>query len=98
MLRETDVVAWFPAWSCTVPVITCPAPPVETVCDGVHEVIGEALLLQVNVTVTFVLFQPAELADGDTDAEILGSACSRFTLAAPVAVFPAMSVATPETG
>ena len=56
-------------------------PGPETVCDGEHELIGEALGLQANVTVTFVLFHPAELAAGDTDAEIVGSACSRFTFA-----------------
>lgn len=50
-----------------------------------------------NVTVTFILFQPAELAAGETDAEIVGRACSRFTFAEAVAVFPARSVAVPET-
>src|ERR1700722_1025575 len=73
-------------------------PGPETVCDGEHELIGEALGLQANVTVTFVLFHPAELAAGDTDAEIVGSACSRFTFAEAVVVFPARSVAEPETG
>ena len=59
---------------------------------------GETLWLQVKVTVTAVLFQPAELAAGDSDATIVGDACSRFTFAEAVALLPAMSVAVPETG
>jgi hypothetical protein len=52
----------------------------------------------VKVTVTAALFHPAELAAGDTDAEIVGRACSRFTFAEAVALLPAMSVAVLETG
>jgi hypothetical protein len=77
--------------------MTCPTPCVDTVCGGEHEAIGDTLLLQVNVTVTLVLFHPAELATGDTDAEIVGCACSRFTFAVAVAVLPATSVAVPDT-
>ena len=47
----------------------------ETVCVGPQETIDETLLMQVNVTVTGVLFHPAELGDGDTDAEIVGRPC-----------------------
>ena len=54
------------------------------------------LLIQLNVTVTLVLFHPAELGDGDTDAEIVGRACSRLTVAEVLAAFPATSVAVPE--
>ena len=63
-----------------------------------HEVMVETLGLHVKVTVTAVLFHPAELAEGETDAEIVGAVCSRFTFAEAVAVFPATSVAVPETG
>ena len=68
----------------------------ETVCAGEQELIAETLLLQVNETVTLVLFHPAELADGDADAVMVGSACSRFTVAVAVAVLPATSVVVPE--
>lgn len=50
-----------------------------------------------NVTVTLLLFQPAEFGVGDGDAEIVGCVCSRFTVAVAVALFPATSVAVPET-
>jgi len=70
----------------------------ETVCGGEHEAIAETLGLQVNVTVTLESFHPAVFGTGETDAEMVGFACSRFTLADAVAEFPAMSVAVPETG
>lgn len=60
--------------------------------------IAEMLGLQVNVTVTLESFHPAVLGTGETDAEMVGFACSRFTLADAVAEFPATSVAVPETG
>lgn len=81
-----------------MPLIVCPTPEEETVCGGEHEVIVDTLLLQVNVTVTLVLFHPAEFAAGEADAEMVGSACSRFTMAEAAAVFPATSVVVPDTG
>src|ERR1700678_3012303 len=78
ILSVTEVGAWFPAWSCTVPVMIWPIPCDETTCAGEQEAIGERPLLQVNVTVTLVLFHPAELAVGDTEAVMVGSASSRL--------------------
>lgn len=46
------------AASVTVPVTTCPAPSVVTVCGEEQLVNGEVDCVQVKLTVTFVLFQP----------------------------------------
>ena len=42
--------------------------------------IDETLGVQVNETVTLVLFHPAEFAAGDADAEIVGGVSSRLTV------------------
>jgi hypothetical protein len=78
--------------------MTCPIPWFEIVWFGPQETIEETLLLQVNVTVVVVSFQPAGFGTGDNDAEIVGSACSRLTATEVVAELPATSVAVPETG
>ena len=52
---------------------------------------------QLNVTVTFVLFQPAEFANGDVLAAIVGGVLSILTLTVAVPPTPALFVAVPCT-
>lgn len=52
---------------------------------------------QVKLTVTFVLFHPAESGDGETLAAIAGGVLSMLTFTLVVAVTPALSVAVPCT-
>lgn len=68
-----------------------------TVCGNEHPVRGENDFVQVKLTVTFVLFQPCAFAAGDPAAAIDGSVSSTFRLTLVDAVFPATSVAVPDT-
>jgi hypothetical protein len=77
--------------------MTCPTPCEETVCRGEQDVIDETLGVQVNETVTLVLFHPAEFADGDADAEIVGDVSSRLTVSQTCAdELPCVSTACPQ--
>lgn len=60
ILSVMDVEVVTLAASVTVPLMTCPAPSVETV-TGDGQVSGGVPPAQVNVTVTLALFQPAAL-------------------------------------
>jgi len=50
---------------------------------------------QLNVTVTFVLFQPAELAIGEALAEIVGGVLSILIFGLAVPATPALFTAVP---
>ena len=56
------VVAVFPAVSAAVPVTIWPVPSRETVCGAVQLASARLPGVQVNVTVTFQLFQPLAFA------------------------------------
>jgi hypothetical protein len=58
----------------------CPIPWDETVWFCEQDVIDETLGVQLNETVTGLLFHPAEFADGDAEAEIAGGVSSRLTV------------------
>src|SRR5438045_358702 len=58
----------------------------------------ETASLQVKVTVTSVLFQPAPLAAGVRLPPIAGAVVSMLTVAGSVALLPALSTAVPGTG
>jgi hypothetical protein len=81
ILRVTEVVALLFALSVTEPLMTWPAASAEIVCALGHEVIAAPPGTHANVTVTFVLFHPAALGVGNTDAVIVGGP-------APVTVTP----------
>lgn len=58
----------------------------------------DRLSLQVNVTVTGVLFQPLLLGGGEADAVITGGVRSMLTFTVVEALFPATSITVPVTG
>src|SRR6202035_5453388 len=95
MLTLMLVVAVFPATSVTVPLTTWLAPCVLTVSDCGQFAIGAVVAVQVKVTFTLVLFQPAAFAAGDAAAVMVGAVVAMFTVAWAVVEFPAMSVAVP---
>src|SRR5947207_5059217 len=57
-----------------------PAPFHETSCGDVQNVIGGPVGVQVNVTVTLLLFQPYEFGDADRLALILGPTMAKARL------------------
>ena len=67
-LIVTEAVAELPATSVAVPPTIWFAPSLVITCGGGQFAIPEVASLQVNVTVTGVLFQPAELGAGETAA------------------------------
>src|SRR3712207_4808701 len=64
MLTAAGSVAVLPALSLTVPVTACALPSEVTVCGPVQLATPDSASEQVNVTVTFSLFQPSALAAG----------------------------------
>ena len=64
MLTAAGSVAVLPTLSVTVPVTACALPSVLTVCGPVQLATPESASEQVNVTVTFSLFQPSVFAAG----------------------------------
>lgn len=58
---------------------------------------GAAPAVHVKVTVTGELFHPLEFGCGVMEAVILGPVKSMFKVVVTVALFPALSVAVPET-
>ncbi len=80
MLTVTLAVAEFPALSTAVSIMTCPAPSVVMVTGEGQDAIPDTLSLQVNVTVTFVLFHPLALGLGDIDAVMVGGVVSMLML------------------
>ena len=71
-LIVTLAVAVSPAVSVAVPLITCPAPSVETVCGLGQLAMLSPPAVHVNVTVAFMFVQPLAFAAGDAKAEIVG--------------------------
>ena len=96
-LITTLAVAVAPAASVTVPATGMLAPSVEMICGKGQMVIGAPPGLQVKLTVTFVLFQPAAFGGGATTAMICGRVSEMFTVNCVEAVLPATSVAVPRT-
>jgi hypothetical protein len=72
MFKLTFAVAVVPNASVTVPLKTWFAPSDETTCEAGQLVIATLPGVQVKVTVTAELFQPASLGDGETDATMAG--------------------------
>jgi len=97
MLTLMLVVAVFPATSVTVPLINWLAPCVLTVSGCGQIAIGAVVAVQVKVTVTLELFQPAAFAAGEATTVIVGGVVAMLTVALAVVEFPAMSVAVPVT-
>lgn len=86
------------AWSATTPETTCPAPSAVIVCGEAQLVRGEVDCVHVKLTVTFVLFQPWEFGSGEPEPVMFGSVSSIFRVTlAGTDVFPAISIAVPET-
>src|SRR6266481_8248071 len=76
----------------------CAKPSVDTVCGCGHCATPESESLQVNVTFTSVLFQPAVLGAGVPVAETVGGVLSRLTLTVVLADLPASSLTVPVMG
>jgi hypothetical protein len=53
--------------------------------------------VQVKVTATEVVFQPAALGAGEAAAVMVGGVVSRLTVTLALAEFPLVSIAVPET-
>ena len=95
-LMLTDVFATLPALSMAVPETDWLTPSLVTVCGGEQVATPEAESAQVNVTVGFVLFQPAPFGAGETAAVIVGGDWSKLTVTEVLAVSPATFKAVPE--
>ena len=98
IFRVTLVVAEFPPVSVTVPLMICPVPSVEIVCVPGQVATDRPPALHVNVTVTLVLFQPAGLAAGETEAVIVGGGMTAkliALLASPCTVTTTFPVVAP---
>ena len=57
----------------------------------------EVVSVQVNVTVTFDVYTPDPLGGGEVMAVIVGGVLSILSVTLPAVLFPALSVAVPET-
>jgi hypothetical protein len=93
----TVVFAVLPALSVAVPVTICCSPLLEIATGNEQDAMPLILSEQVNVTVTFELFQPATLAGGAAVPVITGGTLSNVTLTDNVAVLPARSAAATLT-
>jgi hypothetical protein len=96
-LITTVAEAVAPATSVTVPVTGSLAPSVVTTCGVGQLLIGAPPAVHVKLTVTFVLFHPAELGSGVATATIVGGVFDIFSVTCADAVLPATSVAVPFT-
>src|SRR5262249_46216486 len=79
MFSVTLADALLPARSVAVPLTTCPAPSAVTVTGCGQLAMPDPSSLQVKVTVTSVLFQPAALGGGAALALMLGGVVSALT-------------------
>jgi hypothetical protein len=95
MLSVTLLLAEFPATSTAVPLTFWFAPSVVTTCGDGQVAIPESLSLQIKLTVTEELFQPAPLGTGEETAVMTGATLSTLTVTLAEAVLPASSVALP---
>ena len=96
-LTVTDVEALFPATSVAEPEIAWFAPSVATATGEGQVATPERESPQVKLTVTLELFQPAALGAGETAAAIVGGVLSILSVTLVEVLFPAASVAVPET-
>src|SRR4051794_32656742 len=64
ILTAADAVAENPALLTAVPGTSCFAPSVESETGAVHEAMPTTGSVQLKLTVTFALFQPAEFGGG----------------------------------
>src|SRR5579864_833310 len=94
MLTNTVVGVLFPALSTAVPGIGCFRPSVVTWTGAVQLAMPDSASVQVNVTVTAVLFHPAAFGGGSTWPMIVGGLRSMLTVGDLLVEFPAASVAT----
>jgi hypothetical protein len=96
ILTFTVSVSVFPATSVQLPAAGWLGPSVVIVMGAVQNAIPELASVPVNVTVTFVLFQPLPFALGDLVPVVLGAAASRLTRTDEFVVPPVL-VAEHET-
>jgi len=96
ILIVSAALAVFPALSVQV-AVTGVVPSVESVMGEGFPVAPESASVQVNVTVTGDLFQPAALGSGEGEAVMTGGVLSIFRITQTVAVFPEVSVTVPQT-
>jgi hypothetical protein len=82
------------AKSKTVPVTEAPVTFAENVLPVLHDRTPERLSAHVNLTTTFVLFQPSPFGAGLRVATIVGATRSILITALPVRALPTRSVAT----
>jgi hypothetical protein len=95
-LTKADVWLEFPALSTAVP-LTWLTPSFANVTGEGQAATPESESLQEKLTVTAVLFHPAELGAGVATAVMTGGVRSRFKVTVVVALCPAASVAVPLT-
>src|SRR5579864_9285588 len=94
MLSEMLPVPTFPAISVAWPEIFWFCPSEATNCGVGHLATPDKLSVQLKVTVTLALFQPAPLGDGAAVAVTTGGVLSIFSVVVETAeVLPAWSVA-----
>src|SRR4051794_10035750 len=79
-LTTVDTDEALPALSLADPDTLCAAPSVVTVCGAEQVAMPDSESLHVNVTVTFVRFQPAPFGTGDSAAVIVGPVLSMRTV------------------
>jgi hypothetical protein len=94
-LITTVAVAVAPAASVTVPLTGMFDPCVVTTVGEGQLVIGAPPGVQVKLTVTGLLFQPAEFGEGATRGVMVGGVLEMFSVICAEAVLPATSVAVP---
>ena len=95
MIPLTVVVAALPAASVAVPVALWLAPSLRT-CGPLTLSMPDRGSVPVKETVTSSLYQSAPLGARSAAPVIDGAVLSRFTVAVPDAVLPALSVAVPR--
>jgi hypothetical protein len=94
-LITTVAVAVPPAASVTVPLTGMFEPCVVTTVGEGQVTIGAPPAVQVKLTVTGLLFHPAEFGEGATSGVMVGGVFEMFSVICAEAVFPATSVAVP---
>ena len=92
----TPALAVLPAASVAVPLALWPAPS-PSVWAAAQFATPERLSAQMNITVTFPLFQPLPFAAGVRLAMIVGAVLSMLTVAGSACLLPALSSAVPVT-
>src|SRR5919201_5881872 len=93
LIEPTVADAELSALSTACPVTDWLRPSLERVLGPGQVLMPDSGSEQVKLTVTLVLFQPFELAEGLLDPVIAGALSSSFTVTEPLPVFPRRSVA-----